>query len=156
MSLNTLWWSNNIYYDGFISRDLYNLSPLFRLTGWALNCSSPYQGLYSLCNRYTTSTSLVLSTGSRDIFDHLRIYFQTSTGKHHLQIPLPFFWYLPFIFFLFRLIPVFRIESFWVLCSPICRGRVFTFLRTDIIFLPPFPARSLPLINLSYAFYMFP
>ena len=61
-----------------------------------------------------------------------------SLAKHHLQNPLPFVWYLPFI--LFRLIPVFGIESFWVLCSPRYGGRVLTFLRLDIIFLPLFPA----------------
>ena len=146
--LNIIQWLNNIYNDGFILRDLYNLSQLFSLTGWILNPSSPYLGLYSLRIRYTTSASLVMSTGSWDISIHLRKYLQTSATKHHLWNPLPFVWYLPFISFLLRLIPVFGIESFRVPCSPRYRGRVLMFLRTDIIFLLPFPVLSLYFISL--------
>ena len=78
----------------------------------------------------------MLSIWSWDISDHLRIYLLTSAMKHHLWNPLSF------ILFLFRLISVFRIESFQVLCSPRYRGKVLTFLRVDIIFLPPFSAPS--------------
>ena len=68
------------------------------------------------------------------ISNHLTIYLQASAMRHHLWNPLPFVWYLPFIFFLFRLIPVLGIESVLVLCSPGYRGRVLTFLWEDIIF----------------------
>ena len=144
-----------IYYDNLLSIDLYDLVVPFSLTDWIIKffLLHTYLGLSSLRNRYTTTASLVLSTGSWDISGLLRIYLQTSTTNHHLRNPLPFIWRLPFISFLLRLIPVFGIESCWVPCSPRYRGGVFMFLRTNIIFLPLFPVPSSYFISLWLVIY---
>ena len=114
------------------------------------NQYSPHIGLVSIHHRYATSASLVLSNGTWDISGLIRVCLQTSATKHHLWNPLPFIWCLPFIFFLLKLIPVFWIESCWVLYAPRYHGRMFMFLRADIIFLPPFPPPSSYFISFRF------